>query len=812
MQLKDFQIRSLDALRAYFRACVEKKNANTAFYETTLNRYGLGVPYIPAPELPDLPYVCLRLPTGGGKTFVAAHAVSAAAQELLHTDEPLALWLVPSNAILQQTLKALRERKHPYRQALEAAGKHVTVMDIAEALAVQPSQLQGVAVIVSTMQAFRVEETLGRKVYEQNGALMSHFSGLKPETLAKLETHENGAPLYSLANVLAAHRPIVIVDEAHNARTKLSFKMLKRFAPACIIEFTATPDTEENPSNILHTVSAAELKAEGMIKLPIYLETRQDWRAAISQAVAKRNELEALARVERSAAGEYLRPIVLLQAQPRRQNTPTITVDVVKECLLKDNQIPVEQVAIATGDNYEIEGINLFLPKCPIRYIITVQALREGWDCSFAYVLCTVAELRGQTAVEQILGRILRLPGAQPKQNRLLNQAYAFATSLHFTQTAHNLADALIQNGFERQEVRDLILPAQQQMPLDGLPLFSQPSEMDAAVRTAPGQAPAPPAMSAPFSVPVLSIDLGDFTDQFEESYFDEIPINLAMQDPYLSPEEFPKDAPDGMSVMIDISAAGRIATDFIKELQDDAFLLSADQEVTAASLASWLDNNITHRDIPQNETLTFFLAMVERLLEKNRWTLGELWREKYHLKEAARKKVDEYRKSAKNQAFQQALFSTTGFELMVTPERCFTYDPENYPYPPNSLYAGRHNFKKHYYPVVGDLKSEGEEYQCAQLLDSNAKVKRWVRNLEGRPQHAFWLQTSTDKFYPDFVCELTDGRFLVVEYKGFDRWSNDDSKEKRAVGQAWEERSNGQCLFIMPKGPEWNKIVAKTS
>ena len=159
MQLKDFQIRSLDALRDYFRLCVGKKNANTAFYEATLAHYGLGVPYVPAPELPDLPYVCLRLPTGGGKTFVAAHSVSVAAKELLHTDEPLVLWLVPSNAILQQTLKALRDRKHPYRQALETAGANVGVLDTSEALSVQPSQLQGVTVIVSTMQAFRVDVT-----------------------------------------------------------------------------------------------------------------------------------------------------------------------------------------------------------------------------------------------------------------------------------------------------------------------------------------------------------------------------------------------------------------------------------------------------------------------------------------------------------------------------------------------------------------------------------------------------------------------------------------------------------------------------
>jgi type III restriction enzyme len=808
MQLKDFQIRTLDALRDYFRLCVQKKNANTAFYEATLAHYGLGVPYIPAPELPDLPYVCLRLPTGGGKTFVAAHAVNVASKELLHTDEPLVLWLVPSNAILQQTLKALRERKHPYHQALETAGVNVSVMDISEALAVQPSQLQGVTVIVSTIQAFRVDETLGRKVYEQNGSLMGHFSGLKPELLAKLEKHENGAPVYSLANVLAAHRSIVIVDEAHNARTELSFTMLKRFAPACIIEFTATPDAEAHPSNVLHTVSAAELKAEGMIKLPIHLETHQDWRVAISQAVAKRNELEALSRTERSATSEYLRPIVLLQAQPAYKNKASLTVDAVKECLLKDNQIPEEQIAIATGDTHEIEDVDLFAPECPIRYIITVQALREGWDCSFAYVLCTVAELRGQTAVEQILGRVLRLPHAQSKQAPELNHAYAFATSLHFAQTANNLADALIQNGFEKQEVRDLILSPQQQL-FEELPIFANQPTGPATGQPVVG-ADRQPERGEPFSIPQLAVNLGDVIDQFEESYFDEIPINLPKQDPYLSEAEFPKDAPDGMRVTIDISDAGRISTNFIGELQEQEFLLSADQGVTKETLAGWLDNNIAHRDIPQNETRTFFLALVERLLENNRWVLGELWREKYRLKEAARQKVDEYRKAAKTKAFQLALISTSEFELLVTPDRCFTFDPENYPYPPNSLYPGRHNFHKHYYPVIGDLKSEGEEFQCAQLLDTHPKVKRWVRNLEGRPQHSFWFQTSTDKFYPDFVCELMDGRFLVLEYKGFDRWSDDDSKEKRTIGKKWEELSGGGCLFLMPQGPDWNTILAK--
>ena len=248
--------------------------------------------------------------------------IAIAKTEYLHTDEPLVLWLTPSNIIREQ-MKALRDRKHPYRQAVEEAGSHVTVLDIGEALSIQPAQLNGVTIIISTMQAFRVEETEGRKVYEQNGSLMDHFpASLTTGLLTGLEKQEDGSPVYSLANVLALHRPLVIVDEAHDTRTYLSFATLKRFAPSAILEFTATPDTEDYPSNVLHTVSAAELKAEGMIKLPIYLETQQDWHVAISQAIAKRNELEALARAERVEQEEYIRPIVLFQAQPTYKNKP----------------------------------------------------------------------------------------------------------------------------------------------------------------------------------------------------------------------------------------------------------------------------------------------------------------------------------------------------------------------------------------------------------------------------------------------------------------------------------------------------------
>jgi len=803
MQLKDFQLRTLTTLRDFFRACVQYKKPHFAFSEITIEKFGLSVPYIPAPELPDLPYVCLRLPTGGGKTLVAAYSVEIAAREYLQTDEPLIVWLVPSNAILTQTINALKNKKHPYRQALETIGSNVTVLDMSEALSVQPSQLNGVTVIVSTMQAVRVEETSNRKFYDQNGSLMGHFpSSLKPQQLAKLEKHENGAPIYSLSNVLALHRPIVIVDEAHNARTDLSFTTLSRFSPSCIIEFTATPAKEGHPSNVLHTVSAAELKAEGMIKLPIYLETQQDWNVAIAQSVGKRNQLESLTRAERAKTGEYIRPILLLQAQPTYKGKSSITVEMVKQCLIKDNQIPEDQIKKATGEEYEIEGIDLFAEDCSVRYIITKQALREGWDCSFAYILCSVAEMNSATAVEQILGRVLRLPNVTKKENIELNHAYAYVSSLKFGETAKALQDALVNNGFEKQEAKDLIRTTTNQPWLLGndTPLFNPPAEEDESREQ---------IKKTPFSIPVLAVKQGKLLEQFDESFFMEHQIVLAKCDPYLSEEEFPKESLDNMSVEIDISDAGRVKTNFISEVHAQAYLISADQKATKETLANWLDKSIVHKSITQDQSKIFLLGMVERLLENRRWTLSDLWREKYRLREAARKKIKEYQNQVENQAFQDFLFSTKDYQLVVTPEKCFTFHPEDYPYPAiNTLH--QHNFKNHYYQVIGDLKPEGEEFECARLLDTHPKVKRWIRNLDGHAKFSFWLQTSTDKFYPDFVCELTNGKFLVVEYKGEHLWSNDDSKEKKMIGEKWAELSNGKCLFIMPNGPDWNSILAK--
>jgi type III restriction enzyme len=864
LQLKDYQQRALDSLRDYFAACVRLDDADTAFYEITKRNFEQGIPYRPVAELRGLPYVCLRIPTGGGKTLVACYAVSVALKNLLNADRCVVLWLVPSNAIREQTLRALKNRRHPYRQALEETLGSVTILDIADALYVQrPTLDTETTIIVSTLQAFRVEETEGRKVYEEAGALMGHFQNLPDEILRALDRRDNGEPIYSLANVLRLRRPVVIVDEAHNARTDLSFDTLARFNPSCIIEFTATPNRESSPSNVLHSVSAAELDTEAMIKMPIRLETRTDWKELLNDAVALRARLEQEAHRERQETGEYLRPVILIQAQPRHKHRETLTVDVVKKALIDDFRIPENQIAIATAEEKGLEGVDILDSKCEIRFVITVYALKEGWDCPFAYVLCSVADMRGATAVEQILGRVMRLPQAKRKNRAELNMAYAFATQ-DFAQAASALEDALVENGFEKQEAEEFIAampPKIEELPLfapaptqamtvqltDALPVERLAPETAAKIsydiqtqtvtlrerldendltalkacvptpaaekiyrqsRTLPAPKLTPSQRGECFSIPVLAIQQGDLFEQLEDTHFIEREWNLSGCDAALTEQEFPSKRPEGQLGEIAITERGRFEIRFLSNLQSQMAMLDADQGWDIADLILWLDRKIYHPDITPTESGIFLQRLVRYLIEQRGFSLEQLVLDKFRLRDAVERKIDAHRKRAYKTAYQALLLPDCATPLVVNPDICFSYDPQSYPY--SALYHGRYQFNKHYYPRVGDLKDEGEEFECARFLDMLPQVKFWIRNLDQRPPQSFWLQTSTDRFYPDFVCQLNDGRYLVVEYKGADRWSNEDSKEKRDLGELWEKRSGGRCLFVMPKGKDWNAIKAK--
>ncbi len=468
---KTYQQQVLDSVEAYFKACHELPSPSIAFITTTERLWGRGNPYNPLAGFPaDMPYFCLRVPTGGGKTWLAARSVQLANTHLLRCEHSVILWLVPSKPIREQTLRALRDRLHPYHTALREAGP-VTVLDLDEAKSITRATLDtSTTVIVATRQAFQVEDEESRKVYQSSGALMHHFDNLSPTQRGLLLTEGEGAERAtpcSLANVLRLRRPFVVVDEAHNSRTELAFDMLARFRPSGVLELTATPDLERTPSNVLHSVSAAELKAEEMIKLPVVLETEPNWQQCLADAIGRREALHRLADEERRAGADYLRPIVLIQSEPRRAGVDTLDFERVRTELITNHGIPASEIVVATGEEKGLEQIDadyrlgIADPACPVKFVITQKALAEGWDCPFAYILVSMASLSSATAVEQLLGRVLRQPGASHRQARALNQSYAFVVSRNFAETASALRDRLVAGaGFERREVAEFVTAA----------------------------------------------------------------------------------------------------------------------------------------------------------------------------------------------------------------------------------------------------------------------------------------------------------------------------------------------------------------
>lgn len=259
---------------------------------------------------------------------------------------------------------------------------------IDEALNLTRTKVDGATVVVvATMQSFRVEDTTGRKVYAQSSPFQEHFLNLPAEDAARLLPGADGKPVPSLVNMLRLRRAVVIVDEAHNARTDLSFATLGNLLPACIIEFSATPATKKHPSNVLHRVSAAELKAADMVKLPLRVFTRHPSQRdqLLSEAMTLRSDLEKLAVLESQHSGGHLRPILLIQAA---------RVDDCKDLkarLVSDFGMSEAEVKISVGTLDELEKVkDINAADCPVRVIITVEKLREGWDCPFAYVLCSL--------------------------------------------------------------------------------------------------------------------------------------------------------------------------------------------------------------------------------------------------------------------------------------------------------------------------------------------------------------------------------------------------------------------------------------
>ena len=306
----------------------------------------------------------------------------------------MALWLVPTKTIRQQTAEALKNPGHPYRRVLdEAFDGRVRVFDIADFATIRPHDVRGqCCIVVGTIQTLRVKSTEGRRVYAHNEDMEPHFTQLAT-TVSGLEPLEGGGPKFSFANLMHLHRPLMIVDEAHNAVTGLTREMQARVNPCAVVEFSATPRLN---SNILHSVSATELKAEEMVKLPVMLAEHDTWQEAVNGAVAARKALAEAAADD----PDGVRPIVQFQAQKRNEEGNGCRVEASSERGRADTGRPHRRrdrrPARTRWDRPVRPG--------GVRSSMSLRskALKEGWDCSFAYVFCSVSRIRSAVDVRAV--------------------------------------------------------------------------------------------------------------------------------------------------------------------------------------------------------------------------------------------------------------------------------------------------------------------------------------------------------------------------------------------------------------------------
>jgi len=855
-ELKEYQKKTLSALKAFLDATrIDGPEAAFAASVSTDGGSRRVASYRKVTGMEEVPYVCLRLPTGGGKTILASHSIAIAANAYLERDFPTVLWLVPTNTIRNQTLEALKKPGHAYRRAIDDAFEGmVSVFDISEVEQVRPQDLTGrVCVVVGTLATLRVTNTEGRRIYAHNENFEPHFARV-PSTVPGLERIEEGPDRgkakFSFANLLSFHRPLVIMDEAHNARTPLTFETLHRIRPACIIEFTATPDTRpRSGSNILYGVSAAELKAEEMIKLPIMLTEHQTWQAAVRDALLTVTRLKEVAKDE----PDFLRPIALFQAESRDRD---VTVEVLRNQLIEEEKIAPERIAVATGDQRELDGIDLFDPSCGIDCIITVEALKEGWDCSFAYVFCSAANIRSAKDVEQILGRVLRMPYAKSRNHRDLNRAYAHVSSPSFAQAAQELRDRLVSMGFEETEAKEFVQPAQPVLPgTTGISTYPFEAPLRLIVRERPDLVSLPAAYTEAVRVEEESsgfcrlVVSGDIPEDLEHWLVETAPQEEREETRRVihvhrdTRKRRPSPAERGDSFAVPrlcvvvqgeleiadrdlcLDASGWNLLDYPAELTEADFsiresahtfevdvkgnrvvygLADSSRQLdldrvptswTDLHLVRWLDKRVRQQDIRQEVMIEFLRRTIRHLLDHRKVSLTSLVRCQFILAKAVEGKIREYRQQAYDRGYQECLFDRQA-QVETSFEYAFRFPPDSYP--ANRFYDGAYRFERHYYRLVGELENSGEEFECARAIDRMPQVKHWVRNIPRYPHSSFWLPTSTDLFYPDFVAELADGRILVVEYKGEPYAETKDTMEKRNIGELWEEKSGGKGLFLI--------------
>jgi type III restriction enzyme len=715
------------------------------------------------------------------------------------------LWLVPWSNLLAQTIQNLSLPQHPYRQKLDTLFSHrVEVLskeDLLQGLDIQPQQIsEQLTVMVMSFASLRAKNKDGRKVYQENSSLAAYGESA------------------SLIEIIQKMNPVVVVDESHNAESELSAEMLQAVNPSFILDLTATPKSN---SNVIHFTPALELKKERMVKLPVIAYNLHSKSEVIDSAVQLRCRLESL-------SGE-IRPIVLFQAESRTAEDKT-TFEKVKEELVKAG-IPQEQIKIKTAGIDELKGVDLKSKDCPVRYIITINALKEGWDCPFAYILASLADKSSAVDVEQILGRILRQPGAKLHPEPLLNMSYVFTASLKFKDTLDGIVKALQSNGFSErdyfekdfasenaqeeqntqnvqvaQEPQDLKLNLKvnelisyENNELENLRSIEQaavskytemeeqiqnPDFAEEAMQNEPGQIKAQ-AMRESFHDLALGIKLPQFMLRTPPSaLFDSgsVPLNrevllkgfdIRAQN---SEIDFSAAIPEVYAVDIEGDTPQWI------RMNDDAvfeIIVARPQEKQLQDIAWQLVNAMGNMSPFSEPELLVYTERALSALSID--TLHDVLRHKRNSAKILKLKINSLADAFAEKEFLDYLAVKKIFVEGVWKFPKNIHPPKLGSSIQKSLYAR-------------ESEMNGFETHAISELASLPNVVFWHRNLERGKGFAL---NGFLNHYPDFILRTQSGNWIMVETKGDDR-DNPDSAAKARLGKEWANLAGDQFQYFM--------------
>ncbi|MEZ8402685.1 DEAD/DEAH box helicase [Vibrio splendidus] len=507
MELKDYQVGVLGQLEQYLSTLESYQSEAEEFYEfqqskgreARLGNYCLEAwdelnnqrklphlvdkagkkqvaPYINRYDGLDrgIPNVCYRVPTGGGKTLLAAASLERIQTDHFKQQTGFVLWVVPSDSIYKQTWKSLANREHPYRQMLErASGGRVKLLekddvftkrDVEQQLCVMLLMLQSSN--RKSKDSLRMFRDSGRFTsffpveddWVANDALLSKVRNLDSNDLAGEGLFGNNLSIkMSLGNVLRLIQPTVIIDEGHKAYSDSARDTLCGFNPKFILELSATPNSKgKHHSNVLVNVPGQNLKDEQMIKIPINVinEDKADWKHTLATAHSKLESITKDADAFLNESGSYIRPIMVIRVErtgKEQRDSGFVHTDDVRDYLVKNLGVDAGAIKEKTASADEIGDEDLMSEFSSVRYVITKDALREGWDCPFAYVLTILSKMTAQTALTQMVGRVLRQPYAKSTGVQSLDECYVYT----FDQDVNDAVDS-VRKGLEDEGMGDL--------------------------------------------------------------------------------------------------------------------------------------------------------------------------------------------------------------------------------------------------------------------------------------------------------------------------------------------------------------------